>query len=99
MPLRKSPQLTNRLLSANRQNAQQSTGPRTAGGKGRTKLNALDRRIDRKVRILMDLLRMRPAKAIGGGAGIGSGYWATLIHRPLEKCGQLVAYLPYAKAE
>jgi hypothetical protein len=39
--LRKSPQLTPKLLAANRKNAQLSTGPRTAAGKQNSKLNAL----------------------------------------------------------
>jgi hypothetical protein len=39
--LRKSPQLTPKLLAAIRKNAQLSTGPRTAAGKQNSKLNAL----------------------------------------------------------
>ena len=41
MSLRKSPQLTPRLLAAARRNAQHSTGPRTAAAKQNSKLNAL----------------------------------------------------------
>ena len=41
MSLRKSPQLTPALLAAARQNAQQSTGPRSADAKQNSKLNAL----------------------------------------------------------
>jgi hypothetical protein len=41
MSLRKSPKLTAALLAANRQNAQKSTGPRTARGKTRARLNGL----------------------------------------------------------
>ena len=41
MSLRKSPQLTPRLLAAARRNAQHSTGPRTAASKQNSKLNAL----------------------------------------------------------
>ncbi len=41
MSLRKSPRLTPALLAANRANAQKSTGPRTAGGKARARLNNL----------------------------------------------------------
>ena len=41
MSLRKSPQLTPRLLAAARRNAQLSTGPRSAAGKQNSKLNAL----------------------------------------------------------
>ena len=41
MALRKSPQLTPRLLAANRRNARRSTGPRTSAGKHNSKMNAL----------------------------------------------------------
>jgi hypothetical protein len=41
MSLRKSPQLTPRLLAAARQNAQHSTGPRSPAAKQNVKLNAL----------------------------------------------------------
>ena len=41
MSLRKSPQLTPKLLAAARRNAQLSTGPRTLAGKQNSKLNAL----------------------------------------------------------
>ena len=41
MALRKSPTRTPAMLSANRANAQKSTGPRTAGGKARARLNRL----------------------------------------------------------
>jgi hypothetical protein len=41
MSLRKSPQLTPELLAAARQNAQHSTGPRSAAAKQNSKLNAL----------------------------------------------------------
>ena len=41
MSLRRSPRLTPALLAANRRNAQKSTGPRTAGGKARARLNRL----------------------------------------------------------
>ena len=41
MSLRKPPTLTPARLAANRRNAQQSTGPRTAGGKARSRLNGL----------------------------------------------------------
>ncbi len=41
MSLRKSPKLTPAKRAANRANAQRSTGPRTAAGKGRVALNAL----------------------------------------------------------
>ena len=41
MSLRKSPQLTPQLLAATRQNAQHSTGPRSAAAKQNSKLNAL----------------------------------------------------------
>ena len=41
MSLRKSPQLTPALLAAARQNAQHSTGPRSAAAKQNVKLNAL----------------------------------------------------------
>ena len=41
MSLRRSPKLTAALLAANRRNAQRSTGPRTAGGKTRARLNSL----------------------------------------------------------
>ena len=39
MPLRKSPQLTPKLLAARRSNAQRSTGPRTPAGKQNSKFN------------------------------------------------------------
>ena len=41
MSLRKSPQLTPQLLAAAHQNAQHSTGPRSATAKQNVKLNAL----------------------------------------------------------
>jgi hypothetical protein len=41
MSLRKSPTLTPALLASNRQNAKQSTGPRTAQGKAWSRLNRL----------------------------------------------------------
>ena len=41
MSLRKSPTRTPASLAANRANAQKSTGPRTAGGKARARLNRL----------------------------------------------------------
>ncbi|MGD0456797.1 MAG: hypothetical protein ABSC21_03525 [Terriglobia bacterium] len=41
MSLRKSPQLTPQLLAAARQNAQRSTGPRSAAAKQNSRLNAL----------------------------------------------------------
>jgi hypothetical protein len=41
MPLRKSPRPTPKLLAAKRQNARLSTGPRTAAGKQKSKMNAL----------------------------------------------------------
>jgi len=41
MPLRKSPTLTPARLEANRRNAQKSTGPRSARGKARSRLNGL----------------------------------------------------------
>jgi hypothetical protein len=41
MSLRKSPQLTPQLLAASRQNAQHSTGPRSAAAKQNSKRNAL----------------------------------------------------------
>jgi hypothetical protein len=41
MSLRKSPELTPKLLAAARQNAQHSTGPRSAAAKQNSKLNAL----------------------------------------------------------
>ncbi|HEV2425388.1 MAG TPA: hypothetical protein VGZ29_11230 [Terriglobia bacterium] len=41
MPLRKSPTLSPSRLEANRRNAQKSTGPRTALGKRRSRLNGL----------------------------------------------------------
>ena len=41
MSLRKSPTLTPALLAANRRNAKKSTGPRTARGKGQSRLNGL----------------------------------------------------------
>jgi hypothetical protein len=41
MSLRKSPQLTAKLLAATRKNAQHSTGPRSAAAKQNSKLNAL----------------------------------------------------------
>ena len=40
MSLRKSPQLTPALLAAARDNAQHSTGPRSAAAKQNSKLNA-----------------------------------------------------------
>ena len=43
MSLRKSPQLTPALLAAARQNAQHSTGPRSAAAKQNSKLNGLKR--------------------------------------------------------
>ena len=43
MSLRKSPQLTPALLAAARNNAQHSTGPRSAAAKQNSKLNALRR--------------------------------------------------------
>jgi hypothetical protein len=42
MSLRKSPRLTHQLLAAVRQNAQHSTGPRSAAAKQNSKLNALN---------------------------------------------------------
>jgi len=42
MSLRKSPQLTPQLLAAARQNAQHSTGPRSAAAKQNSKLNTLN---------------------------------------------------------
>jgi hypothetical protein len=39
--LRKSPTLTPALLASNRRNAKKSTGPRTARGKGWSRLNRL----------------------------------------------------------
>jgi len=41
MSLRKSPELTPALLAAPRQNAQHSTGPRSAAAKQNSKLNGL----------------------------------------------------------
>ena len=41
MSLRKSPTLTPAFLAANRRNARKSTGPRTPGGKSRSRLNSL----------------------------------------------------------
>lgn len=41
MSLRKSPTLTPALLASNRRNAKKSTGPRTAQGKARSRLNSL----------------------------------------------------------
>ncbi len=41
MPLRKPPTMTLRRWAANQANAQRSTGPRTAQGKARSRLNAL----------------------------------------------------------
>jgi hypothetical protein len=41
MSLRKSPELTPKLLAAARNNAQRSTGPRSAAGKQNSKMNAL----------------------------------------------------------
>lgn len=41
MSLRKPPTLTAARLAANRRNAQRSTGPRTARGKARSRLNGL----------------------------------------------------------
>jgi hypothetical protein len=41
MSLRKSPTLTPALLAAIRQNSKKSTGPRTARGKARSRLNSL----------------------------------------------------------
>ncbi|MGA3166679.1 MAG: hypothetical protein ABSF14_11240 [Terriglobia bacterium] len=41
MSLRKSPTLTPARLAANRRNARKSTGPRTARGKGWSRLNSL----------------------------------------------------------
>ena len=41
MSLRKSPTLTPAQLTANRRNAQKSTGPRTARGKAQSRLNGL----------------------------------------------------------
>lgn len=40
MSLRKSPTLTPALLASNRRNAKKSTGPRTARGKARSRLNS-----------------------------------------------------------
>ena len=42
MSLRKSPQLTPQLLAAARQNAQHSTGPRSAAAKQNSKLSESD---------------------------------------------------------
>ena len=42
MSLRKSPQLTPALLAAARDNAQHSTGPRSAAAKQNSRLNALN---------------------------------------------------------
>jgi hypothetical protein len=42
MSLRKSPQLAPQLLAAARQNAQYSTGPRSAAAKQNSKLNTLN---------------------------------------------------------
>jgi hypothetical protein len=41
MSLRKSPTLTPALLASQRRNAQRSTGPRTAQGKAKSRLNRL----------------------------------------------------------
>ncbi len=41
MSLRKTPRLTSRRIEAARQNAQRSTGPRSAAGKERMRMNAL----------------------------------------------------------
>lgn len=41
MPLRKSPTITPALVEANRRNARKSTGPRSAVGKARSRLNGL----------------------------------------------------------
>ena len=41
MSLRKSPTLTPALIASNRRNARKSTGPRTAQGKARSRLNRL----------------------------------------------------------
>ena len=46
MSLRKSPTLTCALLAANRRNAKQSTGPRTARGKAWSRLNHLKHGMD-----------------------------------------------------
>ena len=41
MSLRKSPTITEARLEANRRNARKSTGPRTAEGKARSRMNGL----------------------------------------------------------
>ncbi len=43
MSLRKSPTLTPARIEANRRNAEQSTGPRTARGKAQSRMNSLRR--------------------------------------------------------
>ncbi len=53
MSLRKSPTMTSARIEANRRNAKKSTGPRTARGKGQSRMNSL--RTGGRSRFMRDL--------------------------------------------
>lgn len=78
MSLRKSPTRTTAFLAACRSNARKSTGPRTAAGKARTRLNALQHG-----RYCRKLHRLLPE-----GLSVRNRLKYQWIQRTIEKCFQ-----------
>ncbi len=71
MSLRKAPQLTPELLAASRRNARHSTGPLSAAANMLLRQEgALDRSIDRKVRILLRLRKESPNRSRWSGRSL-----------------------------
>ena len=71
MSLRKSPTRTPALLEACRRNAQKSTGPRTASGKAKSRLNALRSGTRSRLRReLYDALMYAPPGQVESLAGV-----------------------------
>ena len=66
MSLRKSPTLTPTLLASNRNNAKKSTGPRTAQGKAKSRLNRLrhGRRSPEFLGLLNALMEAPPGRVV-----------------------------------
>lgn len=77
MPLRKSPTRTPALVAANRRNAQQSTGPRTAQGKARSRLNRLRHglRSPEYVGFSMALADLPPGRVLGMAKALRVSRW------------------------
>ena len=77
MPLRKSPARTPALLAANRQNAQKSTGPRTARGKAWSRLNRLwhGARSPQYVEFVNQLLYAPPGRVLGMAKTLRMSRW------------------------